>query len=358
MRIVRYYPRALVGDGGMTSAVRNWSQAMARCGAEAVIAYDEGVSPPDEESVEWVQVRHAGRRGLKFPLGLEDVLEGTDLLVLHSGWTLRNVRAAAAARKLGVAYVLEPRGAYDPHIVARKRWLKRIWWAAWEKRLVHQARAIHVFFESEREHLAALGYAGPVIVASNGREVPKGDHWDGGSGGYILWLGRFDPEHKGLDLLLDAMRQLPPTERPDLRLHGPDWRAKKALVRRWIDERKLADWVSVGDPVHGDQKQRMLVAAAGFVYPSRWDACPNSVLESVALGVPTLATPYPLGRYFSDRGGALVAEATPEGLAQGLRRLRGDDASAVGAKGAEVVRDELGWDRVARIWLDQAEALS
>ena len=129
-------------------------------------------------------------------------------------------------------------------------------------------------------------------------------------------------------------------------------------MRRWIDERKLADWVSVGDPVHGDQKQRMLVAAAGFVYPSRWDACPNSVLESVALGVPTLATPYPLGRYFSDRGGALVAEATPEGLAQGLRRLRGDDASAVGAKGAEVVRDELGWDRVARIWLDQAEALS
>src|SRR5665809_71424 len=90
MRIVRYYPRALVGDGGMTSAVRNWSRAMTRCGAEAVIAYDAGVPAPDEDSVEWVEVRHAGRQGLKLPLGLKDVLRDADFLVLHSAWTLRN----------------------------------------------------------------------------------------------------------------------------------------------------------------------------------------------------------------------------------------------------------------------------
>lgn len=357
MRIVRYYPRALVGDGGMTSAVRNWSQAMGRCGAEAVIAYDAGVSPPDDAYVEWVQVRHAGRRGLKFPLRLEEVLEHADVLVLHSGWTLRNVRAAAAARKLGVPYVLEPRGAYDPHIVNRKRWLKKLWWAAWERRLVHGAGAIHVFFESEREHLTALGYRGEVIVASNGREAPQGDSWDGGSGGYILWLGRFDPEHKGLDLLLDAVALLPASERPDLRLHGPDWRERKNLVQQWIGEKDLEAWVKIGDSVHGDQKRSLLIQAAGFVYPSRWDACPNSVLESVALGVPSLVTPYPLGRYFADKGGAFLAEMSAEGLAKGLSVLRNDDAPGVGRIGAQVVRDELAWDMVARLWLDQAEAL-
>jgi len=357
MRIVRYYPRAMVGDGGMTSAVRNWSQAMGRCGAEAVIAYDAGVTPPDDAYVEWVQVRHAGRRGLKFPLGLEEVLEGADVLVLHSGWTLRNVRAAAAARKLGVPYVLEPRGAYDPHIVSRKRWLKKVWWAAWERRLVHEARAIHVFFEPEREHLAALGYRGEIIVASNGREAPEGSSWDGGSGGYVLWLGRFDPEHKGLDLLLDAMRLLPASERPKLRLHGPDWRARKETVRQWIRDKDLDAWVTVGDAVHGDQKRELLTRATGFVYPSRWDACPNSVLESVALGVPTLVTPYPLGCFFTDKGGALLAESDAEGLAKGLVTLRDDHAAGVGRTGAQVVRDELAWDTVARLWLDQAGGL-
>ncbi len=357
MRIVRYYPRALVGDGGMTSTVRNWSRAMTRCGAEAVIAYDTGVSAPSNDSVEWIRVRHAGRRGLKFPLGLHDILEGADYLVLHSAWTLRNVRAAAAARKLGTAYVLEPRGAYDPHIVNRKKWIKRLWWLAWEKQLVQSAHAIHIFFESERQHLAALGYEGPTIVASNGREIGSEDAWDGGSGGYFLWLGRFDPEHKGLDLLLDAIDLLPVSQRPDLRLHGPDWRGKKTLVERWIAERKLGEWVSVGDAVYGEEKRNLLKRSSGFVYPSRWDACPNSVLESVGMGVPTLVTPYPLGRFLSSKGGALLAEADRRDLAEGLSRLSGRDAADVGRIGAELVRDQLGWDAVARTWLDQAEAL-
>ena len=44
----------------------------------------------------------------------------------------------------------------------------------------------------------------------------------------VLWLGRFDPTHKGLDLLVDAVRSLAPHERPRVRLHGPDRRGGKA----------------------------------------------------------------------------------------------------------------------------------
>ncbi|CAN5700580.1 glycosyltransferase [soil metagenome] len=357
MRVVRYYPRALVGDGGMTSAVKKWSQGFVNAGAEAVIAYDEGVDVPASSGVEWRRVRHAGRPRLKWPIGLEDILRGADLLVLHSGWTIHNLRAAAIARKMGVGYVLEPRGAYDPHIVNRKRLLKKGWWLAWEKRLVQQARAIHVFFEAERAHLDALGYRGPVIVASNGVEPPAGLRWDGGSGAYVLWLGRFDPEHKGLDLLLEGMRIVPPTERPHLRLNGPDWRSRKARVVAMVDELGLKEWVTVGEAVYGVAKRNMLATASGFVYPSRWDACPNSALEAVSIGLPTLVTPYPLGQFFAARGGALLAEADAAGLADGLRRLVSPEAAAIGGRGAELVRAELGWDSVARSWLEQAEEL-
>jgi len=110
-RIVRYYPRALVGDGGMTGAVRRWSRSLSRAGADAVVAFDEGSQPPPSDGVEWVPVRHFGFKGFFLPADLERVLRGADLLVLHSGWALQNVRAAAVARKLGVTYLLEPRGA-------------------------------------------------------------------------------------------------------------------------------------------------------------------------------------------------------------------------------------------------------
>lgn len=361
MRIVRYYPRAASGDGGITGANRRWSRGLARAGAQVVIAYHDGVEPAGEPApgIEWRRVRHAGPEALKIPLDLSDVLRGADLLVLHSAWTMHNVRAASCARGLGVPYVLEPRGAYDPHIVSRKRLLKRGWWLACERMLVLGARGIHVFFEQEQAHLHALGWHGPFVVAPNGVEPPPaGLAWDGGSGGYVLWLGRFDPEHKGLDLLLCAMRMLPSSERPMLRLHGPDWRGRKAGVRDTVREYELDEWVTIGEPLHGRAKYEAMSRATGFVYPSRWEAFGNSTAEAASLGVPVLATPYPLGRYLASQGAAVLADATPQGLAAGLRAL-GDSSTAagVGRRAAQVAREELSWDEVARRWLAQAGAL-
>lgn len=356
MRVVRYYPRALLGDGGLTGAVRRWSETLAQLGAQAVIAYDGDIDPPWNSSVEWVKVRHVGRSYARVPVGVDEVFRGADLVVLHSGWVSHGVRAAAAARSLGVPYLLEPRGAYDPMILDRKAAMKKLWWTLWERRLVMNARAIHVFFESQRSHVRALGYPGPFVVASNGIDSPAVS-WDGGSGGYILWLGRFDPQHKGLDLLIEGVGRIPEKERPHLRLHGPDWRGRKHGVVEKVRDIGLDPWIEVGPPVYGDEKVEVLSKAAGFVYPSRWEGCGNSVLEAVAMGVPTLVTPYPLGEVLASRGGAFLADASPAGMAEGLPKLTTSDAAAVGRRGAEVVRDEFSWPIVVRSWLSQLETL-
>lgn len=361
MHIVRYYPRAIVGDGGMTSAVKHWSKGFARHGARATIAFDEGVAP-ESNGVTFQKVRHTGVKGMRVPSDLGEVLRDADVMVLHSGWNAGNLKAAATARKMGVPYILEPRGAYDPHIVNRRRFVKGAWWLAWEKELVQNALAIHAFFEPEKEHFKAIGYDGAVIVASNGVAEPT-HHWDGGSGGYVLWLGRFDPEHKGLDILLQAMRSLPESERPQLRLNGPESAQtklggnRKKKVATMVEELGLRRWVSVGPAVYGDEKKDMLARSKGFVYPSRWDACPNSTLEAVSMGIPTLATPYPLGSFLAERGGAFLADADPAGLAEGLTAFESHEAPTTGARGAEISATELTWDNVSRQWLDQVEEL-
>jgi glycosyltransferase involved in cell wall biosynthesis len=357
VRIVRYYPRALAGDGGMTGAVRRWSQSLARAGADVAVAFDGQGDAWTMDGVEWLPVRHAGRGWRRVPTGLDDVMRGADLLVLHSAWALHNIHAAAIARQLGVPYLLEPRGAYDPNILRRKRIVKRVWWIAWERSLVTRAHPIHVFFDEERPHIAALGYRGALVRAPNGIEPPAGAAWDGGSGEHILWLGRFDPEHKGIDLLVRAVRLVPAEQRPRLRLHGPDFRGGKERIRRLVHTLALEPWVTVGDALYGRAKWDLLSRASGFVYPSRWEGFGNSVAEAVAMGVPTLVTPYPLGRFLAARGGAILAEATPEGLARGLRALGASQAAGTAREGARIMRDEMSWDAVARSWLTQTEAL-
>jgi len=357
MRIVRYYPRALAGDGGMTHAVRRAAQAAAAAGANVTIAYEEGTgTPPAGDGLRWLAVSHAGRGPLRMPVAMDRMLDAADVLVLHSAWTPHNNRAAAAARRRGVPYVLEPRGEYDPHILGRGRARKRAWWYASERSLVMHARAVHLFFASQRAHLEALGYRGPFVVATNGVDAP-GVRWDGGSGGYVLWLGRFDPGHKGLDLLVRAMRELPREERPLLRLHGPDRRGGKARIRSLVETLGLADSIVVGEPVYGEAKWRLLSQASAFVYPSRWEGFGNALAEAAATGVPCLTTPYPLGRTLAERGGALVVDATTQTIADGLTKITSSGAESFGEAAARYAAEHLTWDGVARSWLHQVEAL-
>jgi glycosyltransferase involved in cell wall biosynthesis len=360
VKVVRYYPRALNGDGGMTAAVHSWSRAAAMLGAQVSILYDEAPShgpTPPVEGVTLRAIKHRRVGGLSMPVAFAESLRGADVLVLHSGWTSHNLVAAAIARRLGIPYVLEPRGAYDPHIIRRRFRTKTLWWHAAERRMVSKSLAVHVFFSSEREHLARLGYRGQVIVAPNGVHVPPGQKWDGGSGGYLLWLGRFDPEHKGLDLLLDAMATIPAELRPLLRLHGPDWRGRKQHVVEMVAARGLRDSVLIGRAVRGEEKRELQLRARAFVYPSRWEAFGNSVAEVAALGVPVLTTRYPLGVFLEERDAAVACESNPPALAVGIENVLAPGAASLGAQARNVVESELRWESVAESWLAQVTPL-
>ena len=79
--------------------------------------------------------------------------------------------------------------------------------------------------------------------------------------------------------------------------------------------------------------------------------------EAIAVGVPTILTPYPFGRHLARRDAAILAQPTAEGLANALRALRAPAAPAIAARGATVAREDLAWDSVARSWLRQVERL-
>jgi glycosyltransferase involved in cell wall biosynthesis len=340
----------------MSNAIRRWARALAALGVRSASAFDDG-DPVDTGDVEWIRVPHLTVGGRRIPSNLGRVLDGFDLLVLHGAWAAHNVVAGRTSRGAHIPYLLEPRGAYDPHIVARRPALKRAWWVAFGRELVAGARGMHLFFEAERGHLARLGYGGPFVVAPNGVDTPDAPAWDGGSGGFVLWYGRFDVEHKGIDLLVDGLALVPASRRPLLRLHGPDRRGSTARIAARVSALGLSKWVAVGGPVYGAQKEELLSRCLGFAYPSRWEGFGIAPAEAVARGVPLLATPYPLAMHLAERGGAVVVPAHAAGLASGLEQLLAADAGAIAAVGNRIIRDEFRWDDVARSWLDQVTAL-
>ncbi|MGH3650084.1 MAG: glycosyltransferase [Acidimicrobiia bacterium] len=350
MTIGLYHPRTLAGDGGITRSVRSLSSAMTEAGFDNRVIFD-GAGQADDMKT-WVGIPHFETGPLSFPMGLSEVMTELRILVLHSAWVSYNVVAARIAASHGVPYVLAPRGGYEPRILQRRLATKKAWWHLFERRLVQRAAAIHVFFESQADQIRQLGFDGPLIVAPNGVRVPGDISWDGGSSGALVYVGRFDPEAKGLDVLLEAMSLLPRGDRPQVLLCGPDWRGGKAEVAQAVDRLSLRPWVEMRPPIYGRAKFELMASAKGFLYPSMFEAFGNSAAEAASLGVPVLTGTYPLGEYLAERDAAIAASVRPECLAEGLVRLSDPEAAVLGANGREAMKP-FSWTSVGKSWGSQ-----
>ena len=358
LRIVHYYPRAWVGDGGCTAAVRSWASALAETGAHVTVACDGNGEAPPIHNVRWVSTRHKGWGRMRAPVGLERILDGQDLLVLHSGWVYHNLQAARSAARAGVPYVLMPHGAYEPNVFKRRSTSKHVWWRIFEQGLVTRARAIHVFFEEQSDDLRQLGYTGPVVVAPTGMSIPDFTSPSARSS-HVLWMGRFDIETKGLDLLLHALASLHPRVRPRARLHGPDWRDGKQQTAQLVRELGLEDFVAIGPALYGTEKWEALRNCGLFVFPSRWDAHSVMLLEAAAAGAPIVVTSTtPFGRYLAAQQAALLVEAMPQAIASGIARgCSSEVGDECGIRASELVREKFSWPAVAESYAQQVSAL-
>lgn len=358
MRFVYYYARSISDPSGVTTALWSWAGALAAAGHEVEVLHAGGprrVAVPHTARLAESAIAHAGAsRSTWYPLALGRHLRRGDVLVLHEGWVLSNLVAARAARRVGVPYVVVPHGAYEPGVQRRLKPIVRVR-RHLERQLLERALAVHVFFPSEVATIGRLAARARCIVAPTGQRIPA-ERWDG-AGGYVAWLGRYDPGHKGLDILLRGLASLPAASRPTLRLRGYDFQGGRRTVLGLTQELGLAEAVDVGGPLPGEEKLRFLQHAAGYVHPSRWESHSIALLESLALGVPTIASAsMHISAELQAAKAAIVVEPTVAGVAAGLGELL-DGGSGVGPRGRELIAERFSWDHAVSSLLDGLEPL-
>lgn len=165
---------------------------------------------------------------------------------------------------------------------------------------------------------------------------------------YLLFLGRL-AQRKGVDVLLDAVAQVPPNGTVQLVVAGEgDERAElEARMRRL----KLEDRVRFAGRVEGEQKIYLLQNALATVMPSRvWEAFPLVVLETYAAGRGIIGSAVPgiVDLVQDGKTGMLFADEDAGALAGLLRPLFADPERCrqMGAEAHQVARD-YSWESVA-----------
>lgn len=348
--ILHYYPRAFRGDGGVTNAVWLWHEAFLRCGVDSVVMFDPALGTRNGRAADATRpVSHRGVSRLRLPVGLSAGLSADQVVVLHSGYILANLVAAAQLSRRGIPYVVVPHGAYDSHVRRRRR-LVRAAWEPLERTMLARALGVHVFTDREADQVKRLAPGASPFVAPTGC-TPPDVQWSDPAGGYLTWFGRYDVFHKGIDRLLDALSALPPDARPRIALRGRDSAQTREEVEEMVRARDLDAVVTVGPPVNGREKEALLLSSRGYIHPSRWECLGIALLEALAMGVPTLTTDgVNIAPTLRRAKAAVVTEDSVDGLAAALASWSEIDHQATSLRARTLVLQEFSVERSVEQW--------
>lgn len=167
--------------------------------------------------------------------------------------------------------------------------------------------------------------------------------------GFLLYFGRLDVFHKGLDVLLEAIAILA-RERPgiELRIAGRGNGAERVreLTRYLGIERNVKLLGAVSD----GERNALFSGAAVQLMPSRFEGFGLAAAEAMAAGIPLIASSAGSLPEVVDapRGGVLVPQGDPEALAVATARLLDDPAACEGLSvSARESARRFHWDAVA-----------
>ena len=295
---------------------------------------------------------------------LDDPATRPDVVHLHSVFRPAHRLLAAQARRSGVPVVLSPHSGLAPDLLARDRWRKALYGRAVERRFHRVADGVHALQLVERDdvhrYCGDADRAVEVIANPYAPELAGAPRWTGRSDGSgpprLVMLSRFDVYQKGLDRMVAIADAL-----PDVAIDVYGHSDKNAPAAAEALMAAAPPNVAFRQPVHGEDKLRILREADLFLQPSRVEGLSVALVEAMTLGVPCAVSGY-VGRSLDmDRHGtALELDDAPAAAAGQIAAVLADRprAKALGARAASYAALHFAPAKVAAAHLAHYERLA
>jgi glycosyltransferase involved in cell wall biosynthesis len=309
-------------------------------------------------------------RMLKWAYRAKDVIDKAvrvaDIVHLHTLWHPLNAIARKACARHGRNYVMMPHGMLDPYSLRQKRWRKRIYLAASERRNLEGAsRLIFTTFHEQQAARESLGWLGAGEIIPLGADSPPDMPRQSAREAFInvfpqvanrrclIFLGRIHPK-KGLERLLTVLPEIS-RRHPSILLiiAGDGEQSDVRNLKTLVQSRNLGSHVLFTGMVEGQAKWSALACAEVFILPSRQENFAISVAEAMHSGVPVVITnkvnSWPLVEKV--QAGFVIEEDNAElGIAKRLDELLSDPDKArrMGSRGKNFAKEHFSWQRVTK----------
>lgn len=218
--------------------------------------------------------------------------ERFDLIQIQSMWDMPYHKVMVEARKLGIPYIVTPRGMLEPWSLSQKKWKKKLAWWIYQRNDVQKSVCVFTTAKMEADHVSNLGITTCKAVIPNGIET---DSYPCKTSidivkKQVLFLSRVHVK-KGIEILFDAWK----------RIHSEfaEWQLLvvgngKAEYIQSLENRMecsgLKDSIKILPPVFGNDKIQLYQESALFCLPSYSENFGMAIAEAMSCGTPVITT--------------------------------------------------------------------
>lgn len=215
-----------------------------------------------------------------------------DCVVFEGFYSVDSAKFARQLEKVNIPYIVNPRGSLTKQAMNNgSRWKKRIGHLLYFDRFVNNASAIQ--FLTRQEFEDSISGCSKHFILPNGYNTPSLKKASFAKDRInVVFIGRIDIYHKGLDLLVEASSAIADQLRNanvNFNIYGP-LNSDADILNAMLLERNIEDLFTLKGEVSGKEKETVLLNADVFVLTSRFEGHPMGLIEALAYGLPVIVT--------------------------------------------------------------------
>jgi len=229
-----------------------------------------------------------------------------DISHFHCIYSPSMIRISLLMRKFGIPYVVSPHGSFSPFVLKKHDRIKKfIFENLFVRRYISNASLIHFSSKEEFRIAENRGILEKSVFVENGFDLssfPKtgidkkflDKKFPNSKGSLrLLFFGRLDPWHKGIDLLFYALKKAVEEKvKFYLFIAGPEKRRYRGYLPKLAKKLGISKRVIFLGPVFDPVKKFSLICSSNlFVLTSRFEGFPLTLFEALACETPILVTP-------------------------------------------------------------------
>ena len=275
------------------------------------------------------------------------------LIQIQSMWDLPYHKVMVEARKLGIPYIVTPRGMLEPWSLSQKKWKKKLAWWLYQRNDVQKSVCVFTTAKMEAEHVTNLGITTCKAVIPNGIETdsyPCKTSVDVVKK-QVLFLSRVHVK-KGIEVLFEVWKQIHPDyEDWQLLVIGNGEAEYIHSLENRVECLGLKESIKILPPVFGNDKIQIYQESALFCLPSYSENFGMAIAEAMSCGTPVITTTNCPWNILNDTKTGWCIDLNVDNLERALREalsMNPTELYEMGQKASKLIYENFDYRNVTR----------